>query len=428
MCADDPTIISIDAPRGPLPRGDWAERQTQELLSIPFIAEFVFRNLRTVDGKTPHQAGDFLVLHRGSGILIEQKCQDDPTKRTPEKTALWARKEAKKGWTQLRRALKRPKDRPVWCDHQRRGRVPFPTGLPVIRHGLVIVEVFETIDLQIDADSLPLEFRNVPLSYLSVSDFLNLAVSFRTVPELTEYLSARRSLPEADLRVIGDERTLFHFYLLNGGSFAGCVGREDARIAIAAQQYRLQQLLERRVEANHYSSLLEFVADMFATNHPKFEVDAPEGTPDFAVDPVQRIANALDAQAELADLRLGERAELGRAFDSAIQKLLDKTDGFVFMCARLDSKPEWVYVFGSSRNVEPSELQSRILMLARGAMAYYDKQKCLLLMDRDKRSVLKVLSTTGFNPTLADFEVGQRLFGHLRVSTTSLQLQAESRA
>ena len=167
---------------------------------------------------------------------------------------------------------------------------------------------------------------------------------------------------------------------------------------------------------------------MFATNHPKFEVDAPEGTPDFAVDPVQRIANALDAQAELADLRLGERAELGRAFDSAIQKLLDKTDGFVFMCARLDSKPEWVYVFGSSRNVEPSELQSRILMLARGAMAYYDKQKCLLLMDRDKRSVLKVLSTTGFNPTLADFEVGQRLFGHLRVSTTSLQLQAESRA
>jgi hypothetical protein len=427
MRTDDPTIISIDAPRAPLPRTGWAERQTQELLSIPFVSEFVFRNLRTVDGGTPHQAGDFLILHRGSGILIEQKCQEDPTMRSPEKTALWARKKAKEGWKQLRRDLTRPKDRPVWCEHQRRGRVEFPNGLPVIRHGLVIVELFQAIDLQADADGLPLEFRNVPISCLSVNDFLNLAVSFRTLPELTEYLSARRSLPEADLRVIGDEKTLFHFYLLNGGSFAGCVGRADARIAIASQQLRLQQLLERKAELDHYSLLMEIVADMLATNHPRFKVGAPQGMPELLVDPAQRIANSLDLQAELADLRLRERAELGRAFDSAIQKLLDKTDGFVFMSARLDSKPEWVYVFGSSRSVEPSELQSRVLALARGAMAYYGKQRCLLLIDRDKRSLLTVLSPPGFNPTLADFEVGQRLFGHLRVTTTPLENVAENR-
>ena len=51
---------------------------------------------------------------------------------------------------------------------------------------------------------------------------------------------------------------------------------------------------------------------------------------------------------------------MGRAFNLAIQELLDKTDGFVFMSVRLESKPEWVYVFGASRNVETSELQSRI--------------------------------------------------------------------
>jgi len=166
---------------------------------------------------------------------------------------------------------------------------------------------------------------------------------------------------------------------------------------------------------------------MFATNHSEFVVGAPQGMPDDAVDLAQRIANALDVQAELADLRLRERAELGRAFDSAIQKLLDKTDGFVFMSARLDSKPEWVYVFGSSRNVDPSELRTRILMLARGAMAYYGKQRCLLLFDRDKRSILTVLFRPGFNPTLADFEIGQRLFGHLRVTTTPLENVAENR-
>jgi len=428
MRADDPRIISIDRPSAPLPRTEWAERQTQELLSIPFISEFVFRDLRTVDGNTPHQAGDFLILHRGSGILIEQKCQENPTARDPEKTALWVRKKAKEGWKQLRRDLTRPKGRPVWCDHQRRGRVPFPSGLPVIHHALVIVEVFQAVDLQADANSLPLEFRSVPISYLSLNDFLNLAVSFRTVPEVTEYLSARRSLPQTDLLVIGDERTLFHFYLLNGGSFAGCLSRADARIAVASQQYRLQKLLERRAEANHYSFLLEFVADMFATGHAEFEVGAPQGMPHDTVDPAQQIANALDVQAELADLRLRERAELGRAFDSAIQKLSDKSDGFVFMSARLDSKPEWVYVFGSSRNVDPSELRSRILMLARGAMAYYGKQRCLLLIDRDKRSVLTVLVPPGFTPTLADFEVGQRLFGHLRVTTTPLERETASRA
>jgi hypothetical protein len=421
MRIDAPAFTSsISPPSTPLPRTEWAERQTQELLSIPFISEFVFRNVRTVDGKTPRQAGDFLILHRGSGILVEQKCQEDPTARTVEKTVLWARKNAKAGWKQLRRELTRPKDRPVWCDHQRRGRVEFPNGLPVIRHGIVIVEVFQTVDLQPVARELPLEFRNVPIAYLSVNDFLNLAVSLRTVPELTEYLAARRSLPEADLRVLGDEKTLFHFYLLNGSSFAGCVGRADARIAIASQQHRLQQLLERKAESDHYSLLLEYVADRFATSHPQFKVGPLQDMPDDAFDP-------LELQAELADLRLRERAELGRAFDAAVQKLSDKGEGFVFMSARLDSKPEWVYVFGSSRNVDTSELRSRIFMLVRGAMAYYDKRRCLLLLDRDRRSIIASLSRPGFPPTLADFEAGKGLFGHLRVTTTPLEIAPEGR-
>jgi hypothetical protein len=410
-----------------LPRTEWAERQTQELLSIPFVAEFVFRNLRTVDGKTPHQAGDFLILHRGSGILVEQKCQEDPTVRSVEKVALWARKNARAGWKQLRRALTRPKDRPVWCDHQRRGRVEFPKGLPVVRHGVVIVEVFQTVDLQLDAQALPLEFRNVPITYLSVNDFLNLVVSLRTVPELTEYLTARRSLPDSDLRVIGDEKTLFHFYLLNGGSFAGCVGRADARVAIASQQYRLQQLLDRKAESDRYASLLEYVADSLASRRS----DLAEGlSPDeLAIyDPVDQRKNYLDMQAELSDLELRERAELGRAFHSAIQRLSSKPDGFVFMSARLDSKPDWVYVFGSSKKVGHAEVLSRITALMAGAMAYYEKSRCLLVLDFDGIGFDVALSRPGFTPTLADFEVGQRLFGHLRVTTTPPEIAPESRA
>ncbi len=67
-------------------------------------------------------------------------------------------------------------------------------------------------------------------------------------------------------------------------------------------------------------------------------------------------------------------------------------------------------------------------MLVRGAMAYYEKRRCLLVLDRDGRSILVSLSRDGIPPTLAEFEVGQRLFGHLRVTTTPLEIAAQSRA
>lgn len=352
----------------PAQRTDWAERKTEELLSRPFVREFVFRNVRTFDGHTPHQAGDFLIVHRGFGVLVEQKCQEDPTTRTNAKTELWARKNAKAGWKQLRRALKRPKDRPVWCDHERRGRVEFHSGLPAIRHGIVIVEVFRRVDLQPDAQDLPLECGDIPITYLSVNDFLNLALSLRTVPELTEYLSARRLLPQADLRVIGDEKTLFHFYLLNGGSFAGCVGRSDARVAIAAQEDRLRRLLERKAEADQYAFRLEYVADSFAANHPDFTVSLTLGAREDAPDSTWQQTKSLEIQTEIADFRLRERAELGGAFYATIQQLSGEKKGFKFMSARLDSRPEWVYVFGSSKNVDADEVRSRIMILLRGAM------------------------------------------------------------
>ena len=189
------SLSSVRPPRAPAQRTEWAERHAEEFLSIPFVSEFVFRNPRTIDGKTEHQVADFLILHNESGILVQQKCQENPAGRTRLKTDLWARKNAKAGWFQLRRGFTRPKDRPAWCDHLRRGRVEFSSGLPPIHHGIVIVEVFQSVDLRPDAENLPLEYRGVPITYLSVNDFLNLAVILRSVPELIEYLAASRSLP-----------------------------------------------------------------------------------------------------------------------------------------------------------------------------------------------------------------------------------------
>ena len=131
------------------------------------------------------------------------------------------------------RSLATARDKPIWCDHPRRGRVELPAGLPDISHGVVLVEVFERVDLIAEAGALPLQYQGTPVTYFSLNDFLNVAMELRTAPEVLAYLDARRALPCTDLRVIGDERALFEFYLLHGGSLAGCAGKADATVAVA---------------------------------------------------------------------------------------------------------------------------------------------------------------------------------------------------
>jgi hypothetical protein len=224
---------------------------------------------------------DHLILQNGSGILISQKCQEDPASRDERKAELWARKNAKGGVRQLCGAL-RAGTRLIWCDHPRRGRVEFPRGLPPITHGIVLTEVFQPVDLQPDADDLPLSCGSTPITYLSVNDFLNLAVELRTAPELIAYLDARRSLPIPDVRRIGSERPLFGLYLLGDGSLAGCAGMSDATVAVAAQENRLAEALARKKESDIYSGLLEHVADALGTRHPTPRIWREDG-PGFTI-------------------------------------------------------------------------------------------------------------------------------------------------
>ena len=109
----------------------------------------------------------------------------------------------------------------------------FPAGLPPITHGLVTVETFRPVDLQSEAADLPLEQADVPLTYISLNDFLNVATQLRTAPELLRYLNARRDLPEAALRKVGDEQPIFEFYLLHG-TLKQCRGHEHAQEAVEA--------------------------------------------------------------------------------------------------------------------------------------------------------------------------------------------------
>jgi hypothetical protein len=357
---------------------------------------------------------DVLIAHGETRILISQKCQEDPLRRSPAKTESWARKKAEEASSQLRGALRAGPGKVIWCDHPRRGRVQFPNGLPKINHGLVLVEVFQAVDLEPEKASLPLDFQGTPISYLSLNDFLNLVVAVRTTPELIEYLAARRSLPTAELRVIGDEKSLFEFYLLNDGSLHGCPSRAFARHTVGTKKDRLQRILISKAESDSYSRLLEHVADCLATRNPKYA----EGVSPVILagyDPSASRSNYLLMQDAFANLRLRERAELGRKFSEVIDQMRSKDGGFLYNAALLDPKPDWVFVFVSSKGVERPMLLERMLELMLGAMAFYEKDRCLVVADRDGAAYEVSFGQMKSPPTPEERAAGERRFGHLRI-------------
>ena len=299
----------------------------------------------------------------------------------------------------------------------------FPHGLPTIDHAIVTVEVFERIDLQPDADDLPLNYQGVPISYLSLNDFLNLAVNLRTSPELLEYLNVRRSLPMHDLRVMGDERSLFECYLLEGASLGGAQSRAEAATIATQQHDRLNAALIEKSESDRYSTLLEQVADELATRLPDYAANIPAALVAH-FDPPDARTGYLKLQGVLAGLRLRERAELGRAFHEVILTLQPEKSGFIYKSVWIDSQPDWVFVFGSSKGIERPEVLTRLGTLVTGAIGFY-KRNCFAVIDRDSVGYEVGMCILGSSPlTSAEQKIGQELFGGLRTGTVPIRLGA----
>jgi hypothetical protein len=403
-------------------RGIWAEHYIRDFLSLPFISEFVFHSLQTLKKGIQKEVADFLIAYPGVGVLISQKTQKDVHARTADETASWALKESKKAVSQLCGALRTARDKLVWCEHQRRGRVEMPDGLPAITHGIVILEVLDRVDLNPQAADLPLIYQDTPITYLSVNEFLNIAIELRTVPELLAYLDARRVLPETDLRSIGDEIALFECYLLNNGSLAGCATKAEAAMSVAERRDELDRALHTKWENDQDGGLIEDVADQLATRRQDYADGlSPEALARY--DALENRTNYLRMQAALANLGLRQRSELGRAFKLTIDKQADSGNDFTYMAMHIDGMPEWVYVLGSCAGIEPEELAQRKQILMMAALAHYRKTHCLQIIDREKASYEVGLMIRPEPPSSAmQRALGDRFFGQLKMTDRELAL------
>ena len=363
----------------PRTRTRWAEEQLEDLLAIPFISEFVFRSPQVWD-KTQKEVVDLLIFHQGKGLLVSQKAQEDPDSRDERKNELWVLKNAKAALSQLLGAIG-SKHKNIWCGHPRRGRVEFADGLPPIAHGIVLVETFWPVDLQADAVDLPLDCSDTPLTYMSINDFLNLASQLRTLSELHAYLRARRDLPEAALRRIGEELVLFEHYLLRG-TLRLHGGHEEALRTLECCPYEVEALRERMAEHHYFSSLLEHVAHALATRSATC-LDGLSSELTAKFDPPTARQGYLRMQEILTDWSLRERAELGRQFSVVLRALDGRSEGYTQAAAYVDSKPEWVFVFGSSKGWDRAGMLRCIEPTMRAALAYYRKKHCMIVIDRD---------------------------------------------
>ncbi len=400
-----------------LPRTDWAERHVEDLLSLPLVKEFVFRSPMAIIGSTDKEVVDFYITDGDREIIISQKCQLDPNARDAKKEAIWAKKEAKKAAKQISGALRNGTKKPIWANHLRRDRVDFPLGFQNILHGIVLVEVKHPANLQIENDQLPFQYEGIPINYFSVNDFLNLAVSLRTIPELIEYLNARRSLPNSDLVQIGDERVIYEAYLLTNGTLEGVTSRQSAKQLVERSEKQLGQMIKELKGSAKYCALMEKVADELATR----DENIPAAI-NSLYEPAKERKGYLKMQSLIASMRLGDRIAYGRFFYDLIKNIEEKQEGFTFAAARSDALPEQVIVFGASRKIARETIVQSLSGISLGALAYYKKRLALMVVDLDGKHFELSYVKLDRDPTAAEIHAGNQYFGNLKVTSSPISI------
>ena len=394
----------------------WAENFVDSFSSRPLTAECVFHSPQYIDRGKQKEVCDLLFILRGNAILVSMKSQDNPSSRTGDKLRRWTIKNSTRALNQAKGALNTLGRERFWCDHSRRGRVDFEPSSIRVAHIVVLTEVLgDTVDLPND---LPLLLGDVPVTYLSVNDFLNLINELRAFPDITEYLDARRALPHENLRMVGHEVPFYKYYILNGESFHGCEGYADARIASATRDVEWQEVLTKGQSRHRFAGLVEHVSDALATRLTNFSEGLDAQT-------VARFDSANDRkhyllmQEELCDLRLAERTAVGEYFTKAIDK--NGTDeGMTYAAFFTDSKPDLVYVLVSAKGVDRPILLCRLTILVRAAMATYGKERGLVIADRDKDGFEVQLISGSFTDP-ADKKLGETYFARLRMSHVPIE-------
>lgn len=393
-------------------RTDWAEKFVESFSSIPLTAECVYHSPKYIDRGKEKEVCDLLIILRGKGILISMKAQQDPCSKNREKQQCWTIKNAKNAFDQAKGALKTIANKSYWCQHFRRGRIEFNPGEIQVTNVVVLTELFNDF-VELSSNSL-LVIDDIPVTYLSINDFLNLIDEIRTFPDLSAYFMARRILPVRFLLLIGNEYSYYKYYLQNDESF-----REwNTSIVVKSSSkpnFEWQDIQNLRLIKKKNASLIEFVSDSLATRNENFS----EGLESYQVgqfDESNQRRNYLLMQEELCDLSFNERALLGEQFNSLLAKVKNdnNSESLIYAAFYTESKPDFVYVIISSKGYDRNHLIEISGELIFSAIKTYKKSKGLVISDHNHERFEVQLVNTQMLPSDEE-KLNISYFDHLKV-------------
>jgi len=395
-------------------RTDWAEDFVEIFSSRPLTAECIFHSPKYIDRGLEKEVCDLLIILRGKAILISMKAQEDPFSKNSDKLKQWTTKNAMNAFNQAKGALKTIATKSYWCHHSRRGKVEFKPGEIQVTNVIVLTELFNEV-VELCANS-PMQLDNIPVTYLSLNDFLNLIKELRTFPDISAYFVARRKLPMQFLLMIGNEVSRYQFYIQNFESFNDWNIKTVVVNPDIVQNSKWQVIQNSRLIKQKNANLIEYVSDALATRNENFS-DGLESHIIGRFDKSNDRRNYLLMQEELCDLGFNERAALGEQFNKVIDKVKcdNSLESMIYASFYTDSKPDFVYVLISARGVDRNNLINRSLTLLHSAMLTYKKCKGLVIADRDGEGFEVELLTCKIPPS-AIGEFNTSYFDHLKVS------------
>jgi hypothetical protein len=390
-------------------RTDWAEEFVAQFSSLPLSRECVYHSPKYIKKGIEKEVCDHLIIMKKEAILISMKAQEDPDSKTGKKLENWAYKHISKAVKQAKGAIKTITKEKFWCDHSIRGKVSFKPDSVKIKYVVVIAELF--------GDSFPLSNKlpntqdGVPILYFSVNDFLNIVSELRTFSDLIGYLESKNSLSEKTRNYIGYELRFFQHYISNNNSFGKITSINDLTVI----KSKWIDYLNWKKENESNIELAENVINSLSLRLPNYKSDLRVETLQL-FEPDEARENYILMQHEICDLNINERVLFGAQFNSIIKKNKADTDekntSYGIMIA--DSRPNFGYVFTSSKGFSRQEVIDQGMTLLTSAIAHFDLNSCIAVNDRDSKN-FEVQYVFNYKPNNTDSINGTNFWGHLKM-------------
>jgi hypothetical protein len=394
-------------------RSEWVEQYAAEFSAIPFVREFVFPNPQQVKKGLQKEVCDILIALRSKAIVVQIKAQENPEERDPARLPAWIMKKADEAANQLSGSLRTLSTANVWCDHSRRGRVEFAADELRPEHGLVLVECGAGTRVEISTEA-PLALRGVPLAYFDASDFLNVVMQLRSFKDIEAYLAARAQCGDDVRRWIGGEKIVLEHYLLNGGTFDGWPGYEDARRLADADRAARDAVFREKQERDVPAGFVEYVADALAERLPNY-ADGLDARTVQLFDSDESRQRYLLMQEILADISLIGRRQIGAGLLDTFGPPDAVKPPCVYRGFYLDELPAFVFVAVSTSGIPRQEVINRALVLLGGALAHFGCGDGMVIVDRDSKG-FEIALVRNYTPTERDVATGKERFARLRMN------------